>query len=197
MVRWKAHSSRSAAVRPAFDRPEHGGHDEILKCPLAGFPGRRQVAAPDDDFRHSVDAILGCVTDRTRVVIIANPDNPSGTYRSGAEVRRLRENLPPNVLLIIDGAYEEYAAANDHESGARLVAERDDVAVTRTISKVFAMAGLRLGWCCAPVDTVDLLNRIGPSFPVNSPSATSRTSCVSPWAGTRRWRPPSRRSTAS
>ena len=133
----------------------------------AATAGAHPVAAADDDFRHSVDSILGCVTDRTRAVIIANPDNPSGTYLTGPEVRRLRENLPSNILLIIDAAYEEYAAANDYESGTRLVAERDDVVVTRTFSKVFGMAGLRLGWCYGPVEVIDLLNRIGPSFPVN------------------------------
>ena len=149
------------------DEVIHSVHAYMQFPIYAATAGAHSVAAPDDDFRHSVDAILGCVTDRTRVVIVANPDNPSGTYLTGTEVRRLREKLPPNVLLIIDAAYEEYAAANDYESGTRLVAERDDVVVTRTFSKVFGMAGLRLGWCYAPAATIDLLNRIGPSFPVN------------------------------
>ena len=149
------------------DEVIHSAHAYMQFPIYAATAGAHPVSAPDDDFRHSVDSILGCVTDRTRVVIIANPDNPSGTYLSGEEVRRLRENLPPAVLLIIDAAYEEYATANDYESGTRLVAERDDVVVTRTFSKVFGMAGLRLGWCYAPLEVIDLLNRIGPSFPVN------------------------------
>jgi histidinol-phosphate aminotransferase len=149
------------------DEVIHSAHAYMQFPIYAATAGAHPVAAPDDDFRHSVDSILDCVTDRTRVVIIANPDNPSGTYVSGAEVRRARENLPPTVLLIIDAAYEEYATANDYESGTRLVVERDDVVVTRTFSKVFGMAGLRLGWCYGPVEVIDLLNRIGPSFPVN------------------------------
>lgn len=149
------------------DEVIHSAHAYMQFPIYAATAGAHPVSAPDDDFRHSVDSILGCVTDRTRVVIVANPDNPSGTYLTGAEVRRLRENLPSSTLLIIDAAYEEYASANDYESGTRLVAERDDVVVTRTFSKVFGMAGLRLGWCYGPAEVIDLLNRIGPSFPVN------------------------------
>ena len=130
--------------------------------------GATPVAAPDTNFRHSVDKLLSRVTDRTRIVIVANPDNPSGTHMSGSEIRRLRRELPDHVLLIIDGAYEEYAEANDYETGTALVEEQSNVVVTRTFSKLFGMAGLRLGWCYAPPDVVDLLERIGPSFPVNT-----------------------------
>lgn len=147
--------------------------------------GARPVAAPDDDFRHSVESLLAQVTDRTRVVIIANPDNPSGTYLPGAEVRRLRADLPEGVLLIVDAAYEEYAAAADHESATRLVHERDDVVVTRTFSKVFGMAGLRLGWCYCPHEAVDLLERIGPSFPVSIPARAAGLAALADRAHTR------------
>ncbi len=149
------------------DEVIHSAHAYMQFPIYAATAGAHPVAAPDDDFRHSVDGILGCVTDRTKVVIVANPDNPSGTHLSGAEVRRLRDKLPAGVLLIVDAAYEEYAAANDYESGTALVAERDDVVVTRTFSKVFGLAGLRVGWCYAPPEVIDLLNRTGPSFPVN------------------------------
>ena len=129
--------------------------------------GSTPVAALDDDFRHSVDAILACVTERTSVVLVANPDNPSGTYLSGAEIRRLRDALPSHVLLIVDSAYDEFARAQDYESATRLVGEYDNVVVTRTFSKIFCLAGLRLGWCYGPPAVIDLMERIGPSFPVN------------------------------
>ncbi len=129
--------------------------------------GAHPVAAADDDFRHSVESILACVSDRTRVVIVANPDNPSGTHISGAEVRRLRAGLPERVLLIVDAAYEEYATAEDYESATPLADDCANLVVTRTFSKIFGLAGLRLGWCYGPRDMIDLLNRIGPSFPVN------------------------------
>lgn len=133
----------------------------------AKLAGATPVAADDMDLRYSVDTILNQVSDRTRIVLLANPDNPSGTYLSGSEIRYLHGRLPGNVLLIIDAAYEEYARVDDYESGTQLVHEFDNVIVTRTFSKVHGMAGLRLGWCYGPEWVMDLLTRIGPSFPVN------------------------------
>ncbi len=133
----------------------------------AKLAGATPVAADDVDFRYSVDTILAHVSDKTRIVLLANPDNPSGTYLSGSEIRRLHRQLPANVLLIIDAAYEEYARVDDYESGTRLVNEFENVIVTRTFSKVHGMAGLRLGWCFGPEWVVDLMTKIGPSFPVN------------------------------
>lgn len=130
--------------------------------------GATPVAANDLDFHYDVDSILSHVNERTRVVLVANPDNPSGTYLSAAEVRRLHAGLPGHVLLIIDAAYEEFAEQDDYESGTHLVHEFDNVIVTRTFSKVYGMAGLRLGWCYGPAWAIDILTKIGPSFPVNS-----------------------------
>ncbi len=133
----------------------------------AKLAGAIPIAADDIDFRYGVDLILNEINEKTRVVLLANPDNPSGTYLTGTEIRRLHRNLPSNVLLIIDAAYEEYARVDDYESGTRLVHEFENVIVTRTFSKVHGMAGLRLGWCYGPSWVIDLLTRIGPSFPVN------------------------------
>ncbi|MBT3556667.1 MAG: aminotransferase class I/II-fold pyridoxal phosphate-dependent enzyme [Rhodospirillales bacterium] len=133
----------------------------------AKLAGATPVAAEDQDFHYDVDAILGCVTDRTRIVLVANPDNPSGTHLSAVEMRRLHAGLPENVLLIIDAAYEEFALIDDYESGTALVHQFDNVIVTRTFSKVYGMAGLRLGWCYGPAWVADLLTKIGPSFPIN------------------------------
>ena len=115
----------------------------------AKLAGATAVAAADADFHYDVDSILGKVTERTRIVLVANPDNPSGTHLCAAEMRRLHDGLPANVLLVIDAAYEEFAPADDpnggYESGTRLVHEYDNVIVTRTFSKLYGMAGLRLG----------------------------------------------------
>jgi histidinol-phosphate aminotransferase len=133
----------------------------------AVLAGATPVAANDVDFHYDVDAILSHVNPRTRIVLVANPDNPSGTYMPGDEVRRLHAGLPRDVLLIIDAAYEEFADQDDYESGTRLVHEFDNVIVTRTFSKVYGLAGLRLGWCYGPTGAIDTLTKIGPSFPVN------------------------------
>ena len=155
-----------------------GPGDEVIHSEHAymQFPiyairaGSTPVAAADDDFKHSVDNILACVTDRTKIVIVANPDNPSGTYLPGTEIRRLRSGLREDILLIVDAAYDEYADAEDYESATKLVTEFSNVVVTRTFSKLFGLAGLRLGWCYAPPEVVDLMERIGPSFPVSVPA---------------------------
>jgi len=144
----------------------------------ARLAGATPVAADDRDFHYDVDTILSHVNERTRIVLIANPDNPSGTYLPGAEVRRLHAGLPPEVLLIIDAAYDEFADEPDYETGTRLVHEYDNVIVTRTFSKVYGMAGLRLGWCYGPLDAIDTLTKIGPSFPVNTASYAAGIAAV-------------------
>lgn len=144
----------------------------------ARLAGATPVAADDRDFHYDVDTILAHVNERTRVVLIANPDNPSGTYLSGSEIRRLHAGLSPDVLLIIDAAYEEFADEPDYESGTRLVHEFDNVIVTRTFSKVYGLAGLRLGWCYGPLDAIDTLTKIGPSFPVNTASYAAGIAAV-------------------
>ena len=144
----------------------------------AKLAGATPVPAADEDFHYSVDSILESLSDRTKVVLIANPDNPSGTYLSSLETRRLHSGLPANVLLIIDAAYEEFALVEDYESGTKLVHEFDNVIVTRTFSKVFGMAGLRLGWCYGPKWIADLLTKIGPSFPANNVAYSSGIACI-------------------
>ena len=134
----------------------------------AMLAGATPVAAEDRDFHYDVDAILSKVNSNTRVVLIANPDNPSGTHLSSQDIRRLHAGLPDNVLLIVDAAYEEFAFEADYESATRLVHEFENVIITRTFSKVYGMAGLRLGWCYGPAWVVDILTKIGPSFPVNT-----------------------------
>lgn len=131
------------------------------------------VAALDINFTADVDAILSRVTDRTRVVMIANPDNPTGSYMSGKEVRRLHAGLPENVLLVLDSAYFEYVNAGDYENPVNLVEEMHNVVMTRTFSKIFGLAGIRLGWAYAPNAIADILRRIGITFPVSNPALES------------------------
>ena len=144
----------------------------------AKVAGATPVAADDRDFHYDVDSILSKVTEKTRIVLLANPDNPSGTYLSGVEMRRLHAGLADNVLLIIDSAYDEFADQDDYESGTHLVHECENVVVTRSFSKVYGMAGLRLGWCYGPDWVIDVLTKIGPSFPVNTASFAAGIAAV-------------------
>ena len=128
------------------------------------------VSVPDDNFVPSVDNLIAGITDQTRIVYLANPENPAGTYLSGAEVRRLHAAMPKTALLVIDAAYEEYVDAPDYESAHNLVEEADNVVACRTFSKIYGLAGARVGWLYGPADVVDTVRRIALTFPVASPS---------------------------
>jgi histidinol-phosphate aminotransferase len=132
--------------------------------------GGTPVVAPEKNLATDVDAILARVTEKTRVVFIANPNNPTGTYIPFDEVRRLHAGLPSDVILVLDAAYAEYVRRNDYESGIELAATADNVVMTRTFSKIHGLAGLRIGWCYAPAPIVDALNRIRGPFNVSSPA---------------------------
>ncbi|WP_420334699.1 histidinol-phosphate transaminase [Roseibium sp.] len=129
--------------------------------------GATPVVAPETDLKTDVDAILARVTDRTKMVFIANPNNPTGTYLPFEEVKRLHEGLPAHVLLVLDAAYGEYVRKNDYESGIELAATSDNVVMTRTFSKVYGLANLRIGWGFGPSHIIDALNRIRGPFNVS------------------------------
>jgi histidinol-phosphate aminotransferase len=129
--------------------------------------GGTPVVAKEVGHTASVEAILGKVTPRTRIVYLANPNNPTGTYLPFDEVKRLHAGLPGNVLLVLDAAYAEYVRRNDYASGLELVATSDNVVMTRTFSKIYGLANLRLGWMVAPAHVVDAVNRTRGPFNVN------------------------------
>src|ERR1700722_11325850 len=129
--------------------------------------GAKPIVAPEKNFTADVDAILAAVTERTRVVFLANPNNPTGTCLPFDEVKRLHRGLPRNVLLVLDAAYAEYVRRNDYEAGIELVATSENVVMTRTFSKIHGLASLRLGWMFAPAHIVDAINRIRGPFNVS------------------------------
>ena len=126
------------------------------------------VVVKEKDERADVDAILAEVTPKTRIVFLANPNNPTGTYIPFEEVRRLHAGLPRNVLLVLDAAYAEYVRRNDYEAGVELVAANENVVMTRTFSKIHGLAGLRIGWIYGPAHILDALNRVRGPFNVNA-----------------------------
>ena len=130
--------------------------------------GATPVAAPAREYGSDIDALLAAVTDKTRIVCLANPNNPTGTYVTKEDVRRLHAGLPKNVLLIIDAAYAEYVSKNDYDSGVELVDQAENVVMTRTFSKIYGLGGLRLGWMYGPAGIVDVMSRLRQPFNVNS-----------------------------
>ncbi len=167
------------------------GSDELLNLAAQGFAGpgdevlfsrfsfavydiaaRRCGATPveatDKDYATDVDALLGAVTERTRVVFVANPNNPTGTYLPRGEIQRLHAGLPSNVLLVIDQAYAEYVVPGEDDDGLALAAAHDNVLVTRTFSKIYGLAGERVGWATGAPHLIDVLHRIRGPFNVTA-----------------------------
>lgn len=140
--------------------------------------GGTPVVVPETDHRADVDTILAAVTERTKIVFLANPNNPTGTYLSDAEVRRLHAGLPPHVVLVLDAAYAEYVRRNDYASGIELVSANRNIVMTRTFSKIHGLAALRIGWLYGPAEIVDALNRVRGPFNVNAPAIAAGAAAI-------------------
>lgn len=140
--------------------------------------GGTPVEVPEKSLTTDVDAILAAVSARTRMVFIANPNNPTGTYIPIDEVRRLQAGLPETVLLVLDGAYAEYVQRNDYEAGIELAGAAPNVVMTRTFSKVHGLAALRVGWAYGPEVVVDALNRVRGPFNVSTPAQAAAIAAI-------------------
>ncbi len=125
-----------------------------------------------------VDAILKAVTPRTKIVWLANPNNPTGTYIPFDEVKRLRAGLPPHVLLVLDAAYSDYVSRNDYEIGIELVATTENTVMTHTFSKIHGLAALRIGWLFGPAHIIDAVNRIRGPFNVSTPAMLAAVAAI-------------------
>jgi len=140
--------------------------------------GATPVVAPERDLTADVDALIARLSDRTRLVFLANPNNPTGTMIDDTEVARLAAALPPQALLVLDAAYAEYVRLPGHDGGAGLVRARDNVVMTRTFSKIYGLAALRLGWAYAPAHVIDVLNRVRGPFNVSAAALAAGEAAV-------------------
>ena len=152
--------------------------------------------APESDYRIDVDEVLKLVDERTRLVFIANPANPTGTWISGDEVRRLHASLPANVILVLDGAYAEFVDGPGFEDGFAMVREFDNVVATRTFSKLHGLAALRVGWAYLPEEMAAAVDRIRLPFNINIPAQLAAVAALGDLefeaqslALVRQWRP--------
>ncbi len=160
------------------DEAIHTTHG-FLVYPIATLgTGAKPIVALETNYTASVDAILAAATEKTKIVFLANPNNPTGTYISFDEVKRLQRGLPPHVLLVLDAAYAEYVRRNDYESGIELVATSDNVVMTRTFSKIHGLAALRLGWMFGPAHVVAAINRVRGPFNVNAPAIAAGIAAI-------------------
>ena len=140
--------------------------------------GAKPVVAPEKNFTTDVDAMIAAVTPKTKIVFLANPNNPTGTYIPFDEVKRLHRALPSNVLLVLDAAYADYVQRNDYEAGIELVATSENVVMCRTFSKIHGLAAVRLGWMYGPEHIIDVINRVRGPFNVNAPAIAAGIAAI-------------------
>ncbi len=140
--------------------------------------GATPVVVKEDYCKANVDAILAGVSKKTKLVFLANPNNPTGTYLPIEEIRRLHSGLPSHVVLVIDAAYAEYVRRNDYESGVEMVSANSNVIMTRTFSKIYGLAALRIGWAYGPRHMIDALNRVRGPFNVNAVAIAAGTAAM-------------------
>jgi histidinol-phosphate aminotransferase len=151
----------------------------FLVYPIATLAnGATNVVAEEKDLTTDVDAILRKVTPNTKLVWLANPNNPTGTYIPFDEVKRLRAGLPGHVVLVLDAAYADYVSKNDYEIGIELVATTDNTVMTHTFSKVHGLAALRIGWMFGPANIVDAVNRIRGPFNTSIPAQLAAVAAI-------------------
>jgi histidinol-phosphate aminotransferase len=160
------------------DEVLYSRHGFLMYSIGAKSVGATPVAAPERALTTDVDALLARVSDQTRIVFIANPNNPTGTYLGREDLARLHAGLPPSVLLAIDAAYAEFVNRNDYEAGIGLVNRAENVVMLRTFSKIYALAGLRLGWAYCPAAIADVLNRVRGPFNVAAPALAAGVAAV-------------------
>lgn len=135
---------------------------------LAQQQGAKCISAKTSDYVTQVDAIIAAITPKTKVIFLDNPSNPTGTYISFDEVKRLHSAMPANVILVLDAAYAEYVNSNDYSAGLELAAEYENVIMTRTFSKIHGLAALRIGWGYGAQNIIDTMNRVRDPFNLNS-----------------------------
>ena len=153
-------------------------HGFLIYPVVTAAAGATLVAVKERNLRADVDAILAAVTAKTKIVFLANPNNPTGSYLPVDEVKRLHAGLRKDILFVIDAAYSEYVSANDYECGIELVATNENVVMTRTFSKIYGLAALRLGWMYAPGHIVDVINRIRGPFNVSVAAMEAGTAAI-------------------
>jgi len=178
------------------DEVLHSQHGFLMYALAARAAGAMPVAAPETALTADVAALLAAVTPRTRIVFLANPNNPTGTCLPAAELERLHRGLPSDVLLVIDAAYAEYVTRSDYAAGEALVEAHPNVVMLRTFSKIYGLAALRVGWAYCPGPVADVLNRIRCVYNVAAPAQAAAVAALSDteWvrasrAHNERWRP--------
>jgi histidinol-phosphate aminotransferase len=168
-------TSAFAGIGDEIIYSEHG----FLMYPIsAKRVGAVAVKAKEKNLRTDIDAILAAITDKTKIIFIANPNNPTGSYLDESEVKRLIEETPRNILIVLDHAYEEFVTQSDYPNAIELVNANSNVVVTRTFSKIYGLASLRIGWCYSSLEISDILNKVRGPFNVGGPAQVAAVAAL-------------------
>ena len=146
------------------DEVIHAQHGFEMYPIVTKYAGAESVLASEIDYKISIDSIIKNISDSTKIILIANPNNPTGTYLNHDELRLLMNKIPSNVVVVIDTAYAEFADANDYDRTFKLADEYNNVIITRTFSKAYSLAGLRLGWGYANKLLINMIKKLRPPF---------------------------------
>lgn len=160
------------------DEVLYSAHGFLMYRIYALAAGAVPVTAPEKNLTADVDALLSAVTPKTKIVFLANPNNPTGTIISESELNRLREKLPPHIILAVDGAYAEYLEDGDALAGKKLAATTDNTVMLRTFSKIYGIPSLRLGWMFGPKAICDVLHRVRGPFNVSGPAQAAGVAAI-------------------
>ncbi len=168
----------------------YSAHGFLMYAIYARSFGATPVTAPEKNLCADVDALLKAVTEKTKIIFVANPNNPTGSYLPKAELQRLRDGLPDNVILAVDAAYAEYPETPDYSDGRELVEATHNTVMFRTFSKIYGLSALRLGWMYGPDHIIDVMNRVRSPFNVTAPAQAAGIAAVQDqaWIGEQRWR---------
>lgn len=149
---------------------EHG----FLMYPIAAKKvGAKAVKAKETELKANIDNILKLINKKTKVIFIANPNNPTGSYLNKSEINKLIQNTPKNILIVLDHAYDEFVDKNDYPNALELAKKHQNIIVTRTFSKIYGLASLRIGWCFADINIINSLNKVRGPFNVSGPAQIS------------------------
>ncbi len=160
------------------DEVLHSAHGFLMYRLSALAAGATPVAVPERALAADIDALIARLGPRTRLVFLANPNNPTGTLLSADGIARLADALPPAALLVLDAAYAEYVRAPGYDGGIALARARENVVMTRTFSKIHGLAALRLGWAYGPAHVIDVLNRVRGPFNVTAPALAAGRAAI-------------------
>ena len=168
-------TSAFAGVGDEIIYSEHG----FLMYPIsAQRVGARAVKAIEKNLKTDIEQILTRITSKTKIVFIANPNNPTGSYLTKSEIEKLIAGTPKNVLIVLDHAYEEFVDEADYPNAIELVNQHDNVVLTRTFSKIYGLASLRIGWCYSSLEIANILNKVRGPFNVGGPAQVAAVAAL-------------------